>query len=65
MLYSIEKTASSLRNGLPVKIMLAGTHSGISIVNGKLNYPISGYPSTQFEIGNEVLMITFAPIRIP
>ena len=45
--------------------MLAGTHSGICIVNGKLNYPISGYPSTQFEIGNEVLMITFAPIRIP
>ena len=42
--------------------MLAGTHSGISIVNGKLNYPISGYPSTQFEIGNEVLMITFAPM---
>ena len=65
MQYYIEKVASSLRNGLPVKIMLAGTHSGICIVNGKLNYPISGYPSTQFEIGNEVLMITFAPIRIP
>ena len=69
MLYSTENIASgpnllflSISNFYsPVKIMLAGIHWGIYIVNGIVNIPISGYPSTQFEIGNEVLMIYLVP----